>query len=61
VALRKIAADIHNLADTPNKKSPLHRDAWRTKVGAVKLRTLTDQQIEDWRVDFIKAKGNRSG
>jgi hypothetical protein len=56
-ALRKIAADIFHLADTPDKKSPRNRAAWRRKVGSLKLRALTDQQIEDWRVDFIKRKG----
>jgi integrase len=56
-ALRKIAADVFQLADTPDKKSPKNRDAWRKKVGALKLRRLTDRVIEDWRVDFIKRKG----
>ena len=57
VALRKIAADIHGLADTPDKKSPIHREAWRAKVSSIKLRTLTAERIENWRVHFIKRKG----
>ena len=57
VALRKIAADIYGLADTPEKKSPIHREAWRGKVSSIKLRTLTTEKIENWRVDFIKRKG----
>jgi hypothetical protein len=57
VALRKIAADIHGLADTPEKKSPTHRQAWRERVDSIKLRTLTAEKIESWRVDFIKRKG----
>jgi hypothetical protein len=57
VALRKIAADIHGLADTPEKKSPIHREAWRGKVSSIKLRTLTTEKIENWRADFIKRKG----
>ena len=56
-ALRKIAADIYGLADTPEKKSPTHRQAWRERVDSIKLRTLTPEKIEVWRVDFIKRKG----
>ena len=56
-ALRKIAADIYGLADTPEKKSPTHRQAWRERVDSIKLRTLTPEKIEAWRVDFIKRKG----
>jgi hypothetical protein len=57
VALRKIAADIHGLADTGEKKSPIHRKAWRERVNSIKLRTLTPEKIEKWRVDFIRRKG----
>jgi integrase len=57
VALRKIAADIHGLADTPEKKSPIHRQAWRAKINSIKLRTLTAERLENWRVNFIKRKG----
>ena len=57
VALRKIAADIHGLADTGEKKSPTHREAWRAKIDSIKLRKLTAEKIESWRVDFIKRKG----
>ena len=57
VALRKIAADIHGLADTGEKKSPTHREAWRAKIDSIKLRKLTAEKIESWRVDFIKHKG----
>jgi Phage integrase family len=57
VALRKIAADICGLADTGEKKSPIHREAWREKVNAIKLRTLTREKIENWRVEFVKRKG----
>jgi hypothetical protein len=56
-ALRKIAADIHGLADTPDKKSPRRRQAWRATINDIKLRTLTAQKIENWRVDFIRRKG----
>ena len=57
VALRKIAADIHALSDTAEKKSPILREAWRAKVNAIKLRTLRTEKIENWRVDFIRRKG----
>jgi hypothetical protein len=57
VALRKIAADIYGLADTPEKKSPTHREAWRAKIDSIKLRKLTAEKIESWRVDFIKRRG----
>ena len=57
VALRKIAADIHRLAETGEKKSPTHRQAWRERVDSIKLRTLTAEKIEAWRVEFIKRKG----
>jgi hypothetical protein len=57
VALRKIAADICGLADTGEKKSPIHREVWREKVNAIKLRTLTREKIENWRVEFIKRRG----
>jgi hypothetical protein len=57
VALRKIAADIHGLADTPDKKSSIAREAWRERVNLIKLRTLSAEKIDDWRVDFIKRKG----
>jgi len=56
-SLRKIAADIHGLADTQEKKSSISRTAWRDKVGAIKLRTLTTEKIEAWRIDFIRRKG----
>ena len=56
-SLRKIAADIHGLAETGEKKSPVNRGAWRAKVGAIKLRTLTAEKIENWRIDFIRRKG----
>jgi hypothetical protein len=58
VALRKIAADIHGLADTGEKKSPIHRDAWRQRVNLIKLRTLTSEKIEAWRVRFHPAQRN---
>jgi hypothetical protein len=47
-ALRKIASDIHDVAD---KK----RATWRTRVDAIKLATLSAEAIEAWRTDFIKA------
>ena len=47
-ALRKIAADIREI--THNGK----RSAWRERVDATKLDTLTTQAIEDWRANFIK-------
>ena len=56
-SLRKIAADIHGLADTGEKKSPVNRAAWRAIVGAIKLRTLSAERIENWRIDFIRRKG----
>ena len=56
-ALRKIAADIHGLAETGEKKSSVSRAAWRDKVGSIKLRTLTTEKIENWRIDFIRRKG----
>jgi integrase len=57
VALRKIAADIHGFADTGEKKSPTHRHEWRAKIESIKLRTLTAEKIEDWRVGFIRRNG----
>ena len=56
-ALRKIAADIHGVAETGEKKSSVSRAAWRDKVGSIKLRTLTTEKIENWRIDFIRRKG----
>ena len=47
-ALRKIAADIRNVAH--NGK----RSTWREQVDAIKLDTLTNQAIEEWRTNFIK-------
>ena len=46
-ALRKIASDIHTIAD---KK----RSTWRARVDAIKLATLTSERVETWRIDFIR-------
>jgi hypothetical protein len=54
-ALRKIAADIHGLADSGEKKSPVHREAWREKINSIKLQSLTAEKIESWRVEIHQA------
>ena len=61
-ALRKIAGDITAyyqvseiaVANVAGKK--LSRSTWRTKVDAIKLRTLTPEKIEAWRDSFIRRK-----
>jgi integrase-like protein len=61
-ALRKIAGDIteyyrvseKRVANVAGKKLP--RSTWRTKVDAIKLRTLTPEKIEAWRDSFIRRK-----
>ena len=47
-ALRKIASDIRSL------NSSSKRADWREQVDNIKLATLTNEMIEEWRTSFIK-------
>ena len=49
-ALRKIVGDIYGVAH----KGP--RADWRVRVDGIKLATLTNEKIEEWRIDFIRRK-----
>ena len=59
VALRKIAADIHGLADTREKKSPTHRQAWRASRFN-QAANLTAEKIDILASRLYQAQGDRS-
>jgi integrase len=56
-ALRKIAADIFGIRTKQVDKYHPTQTEWRNRVNAIKLARLTNDRIERWRSDFIKAAG----
>ena len=58
-ALRKIVADLHGIDGGRSKFDHTHggRDAWLTQVNAISLATLTPEQVQCWKLDFIRRAG----
>ena len=61
-SLRKIVSDIFQI-DVGNSKFDYRsggRDAWVQKVDRVRLREITPDRIQKWKVDFLRRAGNNA-